>query len=516
MALLDHNGNEIQFDQLLEEEARPSLTGVRTVMAEHVTQGMTPQRMLRCMNAADEGDIESYLAMAEEIEEKDAHYLSVLGTRKRAVAQMEITVEDASDDPADKANGDLVRSWLKRDEIEGEIFDMMDAVSKGFSATEIIWDRTPRLWLPKELTWRDPRWFLFDRADGTTLRLRDGTQGKNLTPYKFVVHYHQAKSGLPIRSGVVRVCAWMWLFKNFSIKDWVIFAEAFGQPIRVGKYGPGASAEDRAVLKRAVANIGSDIGAIIPESMIIEFVESQGKQGTIDLFEKLCNFCDTQMSKAVLGQTTTTDQISGGGIAGNAAHNEVREDIARADAKQIAATLNKQLIMPFITLNRGPQKDYPRIRIGRAEDVDTDKVSNAIDRVVRLGGKVSARKSVEKLGLPTPEGDDDVLKAEAPAPAIPGYGPSFASQRRELAAAGAAQDAISQLAEAEAGDWEEVLNPITATLEEALKSSSSYEEFAAKMLEIAPELNIKTAAEKIARMVFAARAAGQLGVKLEK
>lgn len=515
MALVDQYGNPLRREELLQEQASATMTGVRSIFTNNTTYGLNPSKLGRILRAADDGDIESYLEMAEELEEKDTHYISVIGTRKRAVSKMEITVEAASDDANDAECADLVRSWIDRDELRGELIDILDAIGKGFSATEIMWDTSESLWMPKDLIRRDPRWFEFDRATGETLMLRTGGQPEPLAPYKFIVHKHKAKSGLPVRGGVARPCAWMWLFKNFSIKDWVIFAEAYGQPIRVGKYGAGASKEDRDVLLRAVANIGSDAAAIIPESMMIEFVEAQGKTATADVFERLCNFCDQQISKAVLGQTTTTDAISGG-HAVSQEHNDVRGDIAEADAVQLAMTLNKQLVIPLVTLNRGPQKRYPRIRIRDPEDIDVEKITNAADKAVRFGMKISERRLRDMVGLPEPEDEEDVLRVPAGTAPPEATGPDRQDQAQAAAqrkASGA--DAIDDLSGQMADDWEQMLNPLTAMIETALTASGSYDEFRQKLLDLAADLDMVPAAEKIARALFAARVAGNLDVKLD-
>ncbi len=68
-----------------------------------------------------------------------------------------------------------------------------------------------------------------------------------------VVHRHPTKSGLPLRSGLARLAAWSWMFKNFTVRDWQIFVTVYGQPLRLGKYSPGASEADKEVLWRAVA-----------------------------------------------------------------------------------------------------------------------------------------------------------------------------------------------------------------------------------------------------------------------
>jgi len=508
--LLDQYGNPIHLEDLKEEQATPNLTGVRSILKSATSAGLNPVRLARVLRAADEGDIEEYLEMAEELEEKEGHYHSVLGTRKRSVAQLEITVEAASDDKKHQQHAEFIEHWLDRDCLEEELVDILDAIGKGFSVMEIIWDTRANEWMPGELKYRDPRWFEFDRTDGETLYLRDLGQLLPLTPYKYVVHKHKAKSGLPIRGGVVRPVFWMYLFKNFSIKDWVIFAEAYGQPIRVGKYGPNTSQADKNVLRRAVANIGSDAAAIIPESMQIEFIESHNKSQTADVFEKLARFCDEQTSKIVLGQTMTTDNGSSRSQA--EVHNEVKHDIERSDAKQLAATLNRQLVRAMIDLNFGAQETYPRIRIGRSENVDIEKVSTAADKLVRMGVRVSESDLRQKVGFAEPESDEDTIRLPAATPAAPDQAPSV---KTELAAQQQQSNEMDELIEAGLNEWEEVLNPIKTMIEMAGSQSSSYEEFQQRLLEIADQIDMKPAADSIARTMFTANLAGQVDYKFK-
>lgn len=395
------DGQPIDTSLLKKEVAGPTVSGVRSHLTGHPSAGLTPVRLARILRDAEDGDAIRYLELAEQMEEKDLHYLAVIGTRKRQVSQLEITVDAVSDDKNDIANADLVREAFQRDDVEDELFHVLDAVGKGFSATEIMWEVSERQWMPTRLQWRDPRWFEFDRADGATpLLLADDGTRQPLAPFKFVYHTHTAKSGLPIRGGLARVAAWAYLFKNFGIKGWVAFAEAFGQPIRVGKYHPSATEADKEILLRAVRSLHSDCAAIIPESMIVELIKAEVR-GTVDLYERQANFFDYQVSKAVLGQTTTTDAVSGG-HAVSQEHDKVREDIERADAKQVAATLRRDLVRPIVDLNRGPQKQYPLLKIGRRNQVDMDKLSQQLERLVPLGLEVEQSVVRDMMGLPDP------------------------------------------------------------------------------------------------------------------
>ena len=507
--ILDMWGQPVKKSLLREEQATPTMSGVRSILSNQVSYGLDPHKLGRILKEADDGEIEAYLELAEEIEEKEGHYHSVLGTRKRAVSQLEITVEPASEDKVHIRHADFIRSWLNRDTLEEELVDILDAIGKGFSATEIVWDTSEAEWQPSALKWRDPRWFKFDRYDGETLNLRTNGGVEPLRPYKFIIHKHRAKSGLPIRGGVIRPVFWMYLFKNFSIKDWITFAEAYGQPLRVGKYGAGASDEDRRILLRAVANIGSDAAAIIPETMQIDFIEAQNKSQTADVFEKLCRYMDEQISKIVLGQTMTTD--SGSSRSQAEVHNEVKHDIERSDAKQLAATLNRQLIQPMINLNYGTQKQYPRLRIGRAENIDIEKVINSADKAVRFGMKISEKSLREQVGFAAPESNEDTLRLPAAAPTEVPTTEDTAAQKKQVSS-----DVLDELADAAGEDWEEAVSPIKVAIEKAASESKDYEEFQQKLLEIASDLDISKAAEKIAQINFTGNLAGQVDFEIEK
>ena len=132
-----------------------------------------------------------------------------MGTRKRSVSQIEITVEAGDDSAAAEEHAEMVRKWLKRGELAEEIVDILDAIGKGYSFTEIIWDTSMGQWQPDRLEYRDPRWFRFERTrskDTSTIGRRRA--GKALDAFKFIFATMKAKSGLALRGGIARVAAW--------------------------------------------------------------------------------------------------------------------------------------------------------------------------------------------------------------------------------------------------------------------------------------------------------------------
>lgn len=400
--ILGPDGLPVDLDELFgEAKAGPTLTGIRSPISGFPADGLTPSRLAAIHRAAAQGDPLAWLELAEDIEERDAHYSAVLGTRRRQVAQLPVTVEAASDDAVHVKHADFLRDWLDEGVLDEALFDLLDAIGKGFSIMEIDWESTPEAVLPKRLEYRPQRWFTFDPIDGETIQLQEGVTREPLSAHKFIVHKHRAKSGLTIRSGLSRIASWAWMMKAFTSKDWAVFTQNYGQPIRIGRYPQTASDADKAVLWRAVANIAGDCAAILPEGMLIEFIGLKDTAKSAEVYEKRCDWLDRQISKAVLGQTTTTDAVSGGHAVAQE-HRLVQEDIERADARMISATLTRQLVPLMIALNFGPQGKYPKLLIGRPDEVPLVQVISALKELGPLGLTVETSEFRDRLGFSDP------------------------------------------------------------------------------------------------------------------
>jgi phage gp29-like protein len=424
--LLDHRGEVVRKAELRAEVAAATTSGVRSPTTGYPGDGLTPSKLGSILKAADAGDAIQYLELAETIEERDPHYSGVLRTRRLAVSQLPVTVKPASDDAEDVDRAKMVEDWLDRDELADEIFDILDTLGKGYSATEILWDTSEGQWMPRKLELRDPRWFRFDRFNLTTpLLLGENGQELPMPAFKFIFATIKAKSGLPIRAGLARIAVWPYLFKKFTERDWAIFTQTYGQPLRVGKFGPNASEEDKRTLLRAVSNIAGDCAAIVPESMMIEFIEAANVGAAHALYKDRAEWLDEQVSKLVLGQTATTDAKTGG-LGSGKEHRQVQEDIERADAKALGAVLNRDLIQPWMQLNFGPQKTYPRLIIAREESEDLKAMADALGPMIDRGLEVEQDEIREKFGLSAPKAGAKLMRGSGPV-AAPVSGPNAPS-----------------------------------------------------------------------------------------
>lgn len=514
MAILyDAYNRPVKTQELVREQATVTLAGIRSIWHDTVAAGLTPQRLAALLRNATEGDHLAYLTLAEEMEERDLHYACELGKRKLAVSRLPVTVEAFSDDKRDIDLADAVRSLVARPGFRTMIKDCLDALGKGYSVTEILWKRGSRWW-PEQYVWRDPRFFQTDRLTHSEIRLRDEADlldGVPLAPYKFIVHVPRIKSGIPIRGGLARLAAWAFMCKGYTAKDWLAFAEVFGMPIRVGKYGPSATPEEKDILRAAVANLGSDAAAIFPESMAIEFIEAAKGSGSSNFYKVLADYLDDQLSKGVLGQTASSSGTPGK-LGDEKLQAEVREDIRDDDAEQLEETLNRDLVRPFIDLNYGPQENYPVLQLRAPDPEDIAALVDALDKLVPLGLKVEQSVIRDKLGLPDPDKKakpEDLLAPLGQRQAQFAYNRQRVAINRESAVSG--QTAIDEFiasfsSDQLQGEMKTVLLPLITDLQQ----TGDYAEAMEKLVESYPAMNTEALQDLLTRMIFVAEIAGRL------
>ncbi len=524
--ILGPDGQPIQRAVLSQERAVPSVTGVRHQFDDFVAPGLTPGRLAATLRDAAIGEMYDFLTLAEEIEEREPHYRYVLETRKNGVTSLNLQVDPASESARDIEIADFLRNEIIETPAFGQVIDMLvDGLAKGYSAVEMVWE-TGSAWLPRQFIWRDPRLFQFDRETRREFRLRvqGEPDGRPLEPLKYLVHVPLLKMGLPARNGLARVAVWSFMLKSFNLRDWAQFLEIYGMPMRLGKYGPGSSSDDRAVLLAAVRNLGRDAAAIVPMGMELELVEAKGFSDKP--FETSARYLDEQLAKLIIGKP-------GDGIASSRAGEEtldkVRIDIKRSDARDLALTLMGQMIRPVVDLNFGPQKLYPRVHMPIPERKDLQVWSDAVGQLVDRGLEVEQSQIYDVLGLKEPDNGAKLLKpgksdikATPPSPigeasAISPYRldprqcPSCGPARLAADAPGdEASEADLQIAEALEG-WEPTMAPIVAAIRAAADEADSYEAFQASLDRLAPGLPVKRLARRLGIETLIARGRGDAG-----
>lgn len=378
--------------------------------------GLTPGKLATIFQEADQGIVQRQMELFEEMEEKDAHLAALLQTRKLAVLSLDYEVLPYAKTPEDEHIAETIGELVYRiPNLEEAFLDLLDAVGKGFALVEIIWGTEGDLAKVEELRWIPQKSVTF--VEGRKPRLltnKEPWRGTEFPLWKVIYHRYKARSGHDTRAGVLRVVGYMYLLKNYALKDWAAFNEVFGMPLRLGKYDPMASPEDREALIQAIRNLGSDAAGVISKNTEIEFVEATSRlTGNTNPYQVLAEFCNREMSKAVLGQTLTTDTAGATGTyAAARVHAQVRRDLVEADAQALAQTLREQLLRPLTGFNFGWEKPVPWFRFRYEEEDDLKTLSEVYRNLVEMGLPVSREHVAERFGIPLPREGEELISGE--------------------------------------------------------------------------------------------------------
>lgn len=409
--------------EALSEPQTSHYSHLQRELQTHPTRGLTPSKLASILDQAEQGDLLAQFDLYEDMEEKDGHIAAELGKRRRALLVDWSVVPPDNPTPAEKRNAELLAELVGEiADFEDVLFDVTDAIGKGFSCCEIEWHKPGKYWVPKTITHRPQSWFTVHRGYRQQLRLRsnttvDGIVGEPLQTFGWITHVHKAKSGYLERTAMFRQLVWPYLFKNYSVGDLAEFLEIYGIPVRIGKYPSGASEKEKMTLLRALVGIGHNAAGIIPAGMELDFLDAA--TGDPKAFELMLNWCERTQSKVILGGTLTSgaDGKSSTNALGNV-HNEVRKDLRDSDIRQVRSTITRDLLYPMASLNGLASEGMRRcpvfwLDVGETEDIKV--YADALPKLVDVGFQIPVQWAQEKVGIPQPEAGEPVLQVTSPA-----------------------------------------------------------------------------------------------------
>jgi phage gp29-like protein len=220
-----------------------------------------------------------------------------------------------------------------------------------------------------------------------------------------------------------------------------------------------------------------------------------------------------QISKPVLGQTMTVDE--GASLAQSRTHEEVRQDIADSDIMQAVDTLNAALVVPYINLNFGEQKEYPKLDLFKPDEKNIGQIITAAEKLGPQGLKVKADELRSLIGLSNPEdGDETIGGRSAYAPQLPDGEPDPAKNIASNSETPlreppdeAAKLPVDELIDGDSG-YIAISDDIADVIQKAADASTDFETFRAELEKPVKDRPPGKTAECVAVAAFKARALG--------
>jgi len=323
----------------------------------------------------------------EEALDKDAHLSSLVSQRRSAVLGWRRRVVAADDSEPARQAATLAAQLLEdgpgclsgTGSIDNVLGELLDAIPYGIAIAEVLWQRqevcraglSGNYLLPGAIRSRHPRRFVFGSDGGLRLLTSaEPVQGLALPPRRFIVFAPYGRHENPYGLPQLRCVWWLSWFKRQVLRFWVMYCEKFGSPTTVARHPPGAALEEKQALRRIVGSLQQETGIVLPEGVELTLLEG-ARSGSVETYLELIEFCNREMSKALLGQTLTTQSDGRGSYALGQVHENVRADIIRSDARALAGIVNATLIPWIVELNM-PQAMacLPRLELSPPLDRD--------------------------------------------------------------------------------------------------------------------------------------------------
>jgi phage gp29-like protein len=262
----------------------------------------------------------------------DTHLSSVIGKRHDAISESPITFL-RNGKPDDRVLEQINAPWF-----DDMIRDILDTQFWGFSLLQF---HKVNGWIGYDLV---PR--------------------KNVDPVRRIILHQQTDviNGYPFDDypnllflgserglgDLAKAAPWV-IYKRNNIADWAQFAEVFGMPLREYVYDE----DDEESRQRAVddaKNQGALAVFIHGKDTTMNLVDSQSKAASADLYARLKDTANAEISKLFLGGTLTTESSTVGTQALGKVHSDEENKKLKSDRRYILRVLNYEMTDIFSKL----------------------------------------------------------------------------------------------------------------------------------------------------------------------
>ena len=323
----------------------------------------------------------------------DAHLRAVIDKRKNSILFAPVEFR-RNGIPDDTINEQLQSPWFLR-----FISDVWDAIAWGNTLCQFYMDGE---WINYEMV---PRKHV-DPVRRLILRQQTDITGDDWDKFKNLLFIGD-KDNL----GLLSAAAPYIIYKRNTLADWAQFSEIFGMPIREYTY----DGNDDDARRRTISDANSQGGAatiVHADDSKFNFVESGNKSGSADLYEKLTERCNSEISKLFLGNTLTTEASNKGTQALGSIHMEVERLIGISDRKYILNILNYDMTDTFAALGFNTQGGA--FEFVESEEVDMEKKIQIIEKLHNMGLPISDDYLYQSFGIEKPYNYSELIKTKQP------------------------------------------------------------------------------------------------------
>jgi phage gp29-like protein len=199
--------------------------------------------------------------------------------------------------------------------------------------------------------------------------------------------------------------AWTTLYESIRSN------ERAGKPPRIGRYPQHLDADSKEVqeLRNAVSHLGHDLGAVLPDDMVLEIMERSPVTPTAQAADKILDRLDQVVAKLYNGTSMLTNESTHGTKAQATAQTRVADDLFDEDMERAEGVLTDVLTRLW-QVNISATEACPLMVRGTWRDaVDTERLASTVETLARTGMRIPTAWVHKTFEIPEPVGDEPTL-----------------------------------------------------------------------------------------------------------
>lgn len=189
----------------------------------------------------------------------------------------------------------------------------------------------------------------------------------------------------------LEVTNWAWNMKKQVLQLWFGLLKRAAQPwvLAYGDSDPEAKNNAKQISRLASGGVAAVRRPTDPQQRMYD-VLSSGAEGAAPLFQAMVGYLDGMMSASVMagfmdlaGANNNPTRAS---TALSSDHSGLFLQSRRGAAKELEATVNSQIVLPYVHVNYGPNAPMPKFKV---EKISMDQVEKAMALLGQLGSSQS-------------------------------------------------------------------------------------------------------------------------------
>lgn len=379
------------------------------------------------LDEAARGNVWDWADLVEYMIGSDDHLVSLYATRTQRVVQADwiiVPSKFGDQDLAQQAASFIEHCIGQIDNWEDALQDLLHAVALGYAVNEMRWafEKSQQMHFITHLEPLHAHRFRYDEL--WRLRLYDkgvrrGPEGYGelLDPRFYVAHFHREQSGYPGIGGVMRSCAWRWMFRRWVDKFWIQYMESHGSPFTYAKVAANTPKPVRDEILASLQSLSADHVAVIEQGgeIVIE-AAAQAAKGD-ESHSKYMAYAEASLTKAWLGMADAVDPGAHGSQAAVSTRTSATMDPRMVvDGRRLANTIRRTVFTRLLWENRHLFQDAASVH-----DIPIPEMrfrTSGDEVKVDIADQAAENADASKAGEPTvsapkPGGSTPKMRAQA-------------------------------------------------------------------------------------------------------